>query len=108
MKMGAKAVSWSRSKVLAVGSAAVVLAGIGSASTPSPTAAVNSHASCIGIEASEISPPGTSSEFPGGMHQVAHLVRAVAGALGIPSGAIYSSVARLHAGSHEACDAAAG
>jgi hypothetical protein len=75
---------------------------------PVPVAAADAHASCIGIEASEISPPGSSDEFPGGMPQVAREVRLAADALGVAPGAIYSFVAQLHAGSHEACDAATG
>ncbi len=63
-------------------------AGVVSASTASP-------ASCVGHEASSVSPPGSSSEFPGGMSQIMPDLRA-----------IVSFFARLHEGSHEACDAA--
>lgn len=64
------------------------------------------HASCIGIEASAISPPGSSDEFPGGLPEVLAEVKTAASELGIPQGAIFSFVAKLHAGSHQACDEA--
>jgi hypothetical protein len=63
-------------------------------------------ASCIGIEASSISPPGSSDEFPDGLRGVLREVRTAAEAFGINQGAIFSSVAKLHAGSHKACDEA--
>jgi hypothetical protein len=66
------------------------------------------HASCIGIEASAISPPGSSDEFPGGLPEVLADVKAAARELGIPPGAILSFVAKLHAGSHVDCDKATG
>jgi len=64
-----------------------------------PTGVVSARAaapaSCMGHESSSISPPGTSDEFQGGMAQVMPDFRA-----------IISFFARLHEGSHEACDAA--
>jgi hypothetical protein len=62
------------------------------------------HASCMGHEASGVSPAGTADEIPGGMHQFTQLIREEFP--GVPPGAIYSTIAKLHAGSHEACDAA--
>jgi hypothetical protein len=62
-------------------------------------------ASCTGIEASSVSPPGSSDEFPGGMPQLVSTVKQEAGG---KFGPAVSSFAKLHAGSHEACDAAAG
>lgn len=59
-------------------------------------------ASCIGIEASDLSPPGSSDEFLGGMPELVSVVRGLGG----PPGAIISPVAKLRAGSHAACDAA--
>jgi hypothetical protein len=61
------------------------------------------HASCIGLEASGVSAPGTSDEFPGGVAQLVHFVQDT-----FPGqqGAIFSTVAKIHAGSHEACDEA--
>jgi hypothetical protein len=63
-------------------------------------------ASCLGIEASAVSPPGSSDEAPGGMTDIVAFVQGAAQEAGISPGAIFSSVARLHAGSHEACDEA--
>ena len=65
--------------------------------------AVDRHASCIGHEAAGISPPGSSDEFPGGVPEVHRLLDS----LGVRQGDVFSSVAKLHEGSHEACDAAA-
>ena len=64
------------------------------------------NASCLGIEASEISPPGTSDEFLGGMPALNSEVKEIANFLGVSPGAIYSSIAKLHEGSHAACDEA--
>jgi hypothetical protein len=61
-------------------------------------------ASCVGHEASNISPPGSSEEFPGGMPELQTFIRE--NFPGTPPGAISSSVAKLHEGSHEACDEA--
>ena len=66
----------------------------------------NSKASCIGFEASSIAPPGSSTEFPGGVKELVGVVQGLAAEAGIPPGAIASSVAKLHEGSHEACDEA--
>ena len=63
-------------------------------------------ASCVGIEASEISPPGSSDEAPGGVSDLVAVVRDAADQLGVSPGALVSNVAQLHEGSHEACDAA--
>ena len=65
-------------------------------------AAAGTHASCVGIEVSSISPPGSSDEFPGGVPELNGVVRS----FGVPPGVVYSAVAKLHEGSHEACDAA--
>jgi hypothetical protein len=61
------------------------------------------RASCMGHEASSVAPAGTSDEIPGGMHQFTQLIREEFP--GVPAGAIYSTIAKLHEGSHEACDA---
>ena len=61
-----------------------------------------SHASCIGIESSSIAPPGSSDEFPGGRAEISHFLKSLGG----PPGANVSGEAKLHLGSHEACDAA--
>ena len=71
---------------------------------PSGAASANAGgpASCMGHEASNISPPGSSAEIPGGMPAFNTFVREeVPG----PPGGFVSGFARVHAGSHEACDA---
>jgi ABC-type phosphate/phosphonate transport system substrate-binding protein len=73
---------------------------VGSAGPASADA--NGNASCIGFEASGISPTGSSDEFPGGMAQLQAFLR---DNVGVPTGAIVSAVAQEHLGSHEACDA---
>lgn len=61
-------------------------------------------ASCLGHEASAISPPGSSEELPGGMPQLKAVISAEFP--GVPLGLVYRSIAQLHEGSHEACDEA--
>ncbi|MFY9585923.1 MAG: hypothetical protein WAT66_00550 [Actinomycetota bacterium] len=63
-----------------------------------------SHASCVGLESSGISPVGSSDEFPGGRPQLNQVLREAFP--GVPIGAIVSQVAKIHAGSHEGCDEA--
>ena len=61
------------------------------------------HTSCMGHEASDISPPGSNSEFSGGMADFLAFLDST----GAPNrGAVVSFFAQLHEGSHEACDAA--
>lgn len=67
-------------------------------------AANGSPASCIGHEASSISPPGSSDELPGGMPQLKTYVDETFP--DVPPGVIFSTIAKIHAGSHEACDEA--
>ena len=65
------------------------------------------HASCMGIEAAALSPPGSSDEAPGGMPDIKAFLDEEAP--GVPPGqAFYSIAAHLHEGSHEACDEALG
>ncbi len=66
----------------------------------------NGNASCVGIEASSVSPPGSSDELPGGAAQLAEELRTAAGELGVPPGALFAGFAKLHEGSHEDCDEA--
>jgi hypothetical protein len=61
-------------------------------------------ASCVGFEASSISPPGSSAEFTGGMPALRQWIGQTFP--GVPPGAVLSTVAKLHEGSHEACDEA--
>jgi hypothetical protein len=73
---------------------------------PLAASAASSSSSCVGIESSSISPPGTSTEFPGGRAQLEQVIRDLARQLGVAPGKIVSQVAHLHEGSHEACDEA--
>lgn len=79
-----------------------LLAGFAAIQTGVGNAEAGTKAGCVGIEASAISPKGTSDEFPGGMPELNAFVRS----LGVPQGTVYSSIAKLHEGSHEECDAA--
>jgi len=63
-------------------------------------------ASCTGIEMAAISPPGTSDEVLGGAPQLVGEVKAFAGELGLPPGALFAFIASLHEGGHEQCDEA--
>jgi len=84
---------------------AMLLAIAGLTLSASGTAFANAAgpASCLGHEASNISPPGSSEEVPGGMPALMGFIReAVPG----PPGAFVSHAAKLHEGSHEACDEA--
>jgi hypothetical protein len=84
---------------LRIGAIAIVLV-FGSAAPA--VAEAHGNASCIGFEASGIAPPGSSDEFPGG---VAELQAFLHDNFPHQTGAIVRDTARLHLGSHEACDA---
>jgi hypothetical protein len=72
-------------------------------------AAPGETTSCMGHEASDITPPGSNEEFPDGMVGLREEVRAIAASLGgVPVGQVYRIVASLHEGSHAACDVALG
>jgi hypothetical protein len=83
--------------VVALASASLLAAGV----AQSAMGDASGNASCVGIEASGVSPPGTSEEAPGGMAELVRNTKAEAGKFG-PA---VSAFARVHAGSHEACDA---
>jgi len=68
------------------------------------SAAAGGPASCVGHESSNISPLGSSEEFPRGRPALEKFVRD--NFPGTPPGAVKSQVAKLHEGSHEACDEA--
>ena len=68
------------------------------------SAEAGTHASCVGHEASAISPKGSSDELPGGAPQLIQFLRETFP--GTPVGAIVGQIAKIHAGSHEACDEA--
>lgn len=89
---------------------AVVLIGLVIALVVIPAGAAmadaGSNASCVGLEASAISPAGTSEEFVGGMPQLVSILHEAFP--GVPLGQIIAQVAKIHAGSHEGCDEATG
>ncbi|MPZ14833.1 MAG: hypothetical protein GEU73_10505 [Chloroflexi bacterium] len=87
---------------IAIGLSLVV--GVTLASVVPAFADAGSRASCMGHEASAISPPGSSDEFPGGMPAVKQFIDVEFP--GVPPGTIYSTIAKLHEGSHKACDEA--
>jgi len=87
--------------------ASLVLAGPGAIARADVSSATATSASCMGIEAAALSPPGSSDEAPGGMPDVRAFLKE--NFPGVPPGlAFYSFAARLHEGSHEACDEALG
>lgn len=70
-------------------------------------AAPGEPTSCMGHEASDINPPGSNVEFPGGSVELRDEVREIAALFGgVPVGQVYRIIASLHEGSHEACDEA--
>jgi hypothetical protein len=90
---------WTAVVLMVAAPAGTALADAGSASS--------TPASCMGIEAAAISPPGSSEEAPGGVRDIKAFLDQVAP--GVPPGkAFFSTAARLHEGSHEACDEALG
>ena len=70
------------------------------------------QASCLGYEASDVSPPGSEDGtfsqhgMPGILAFIDMLIGA--GVVGPTRGAVIAGLAKLHEGSHEACDAAVG
>jgi hypothetical protein len=90
-----------RVAITALGCAAFLTAGgVGSA-----LGDASGQASCIGIEFSSVSPPGSSDEIPGGGAELVVATKAEAGGKFGPAARAF---AKLHEGSHEACDEAAG
>ncbi|MGH2693165.1 MAG: hypothetical protein ACRDHM_11830 [Actinomycetota bacterium] len=62
-------------------------------------------ASCMGIEAAALSPPGSSDEAPTGMPGIKAFIDEAAP--GVPPGlAFYSFAAQKHERSHDGCDKA--
>ena len=97
------------SKVLgaALTAGVFVMAGPGGMAVADVGSATGTPASCMGIEAAALSPPGSSDEAPGGMPDVKVFVDETFP--GVPPGlAFYSFAAGLHEGSHELCDEAFG
>ncbi len=89
---------WLVAVILAVG----LLAGLASAGRPAFATRPGEHASCMGHEAAGVSPPGSSEEALGGMPELKAFIDTLPG----PPGASFSFIAKLHEGSHEACDEA--
>lgn len=86
---------------------AAIVAGIPIAASAEVGSAESTPASCMGIEASALSPPGSSEEAPGGVPDVKAFLDEAAP--GVPPGQAFFSIAGgLRAGSHEACDEALG
>jgi hypothetical protein len=83
----------------AVGAVATFVLVVG---VPTSSADAGGNASCVGFEASSISPPGSSEEVPGGAPALIAFIKSEAG----KAGPAVSFVAKLHEGSHEACDEA--
>ncbi len=61
-------------------------------------------ASCMGHESSGISPPGSSDEIPDGRPGLNAFIKSAFP--DVPPGAVASTIAKLHEGSHVACDEA--
>lgn len=61
-------------------------------------------ASCMGHESSGVSPPGSSEEIPDGRKGLNAFIKSEFS--DAPPGAVISTIAKLHEGSHEACDEA--
>src|SRR5262245_59203944 len=78
-----------------VTSLAIFGSGVASADPGEP-----SKASCQGIEASFVAPPGSTSEAPGGNAEIAQINQS----LGIPAGQEFKRWARAKLETHEECD----
>lgn len=89
---------------LSLATTAILLLGAPSASADVGTAD-STPASCVGIEAAAISPPGSNDEAPGGVPDIKEFLNEVAP--GAPPGqAFFKIAAQLHETSHQACDEA--
>ncbi|OGC91763.1 hypothetical protein A2899_00760 [Candidatus Amesbacteria bacterium RIFCSPLOWO2_01_FULL_49_25] len=86
-------------KIITIGAAISLLA---ASSLPAFAVDPSAQASCMGQEAAAISPPGSSEEFPDGMPGL----KAFIDTIPVPPGTIFNIIAKLHEGSHEACDEA--
>jgi len=86
-------------KLATIGATIALLA---TSALPAFAVGPSENASCMGHEAEAISPPGSSAEFPAGMPGL----KAFVDTIPVPPGAVYSFIASLHEGSHEACDEA--
>jgi hypothetical protein len=89
---------------LFIGLCAVGVLTLGTPATHGLADTRDGPASCMGFEASALSPPGSSDESPGGMPELKRFIDE--NFPGIPPGVIFSLISHLHEGSHEACDEA--
>jgi hypothetical protein len=80
----------------------VLLVGLALGPVSSAFATAAAPASCIGHEASNLSPPGSSDELPAGMRGFNAFFRE--NFPDTPSGFYMSTFARLHELSHQGCD----
>jgi hypothetical protein len=81
-----------------------LLAGLTLGNAGTAFAAAAGPASCMGQEASNLSPPGSSDELPAGMRGFSAFFRD--NFPGTPPGSFISTIAKLHEGSHAGCDEA--
>jgi hypothetical protein len=95
-----------RNKAAATLVSGVLLGWLALAPTGTAFATAAGPASCMGHEASNLSPPGSSEELPSGMPAFSAFFRE--NFPGTPAGAFISGIAQLREGSHEACDEALG
>jgi hypothetical protein len=93
-------VTRGRLAVLSLISALVIAFAFAGVQTASADAGAG--ASCMGHEASGISPPGSSDEFAGGVPEFRQFI--ADNFPGTPAGAIISTIAKAHGVSHEACE----
>lgn len=82
---------------------AMLVIPVAAASADPGTHTGTTPASCTGIESSGIAPAGSSDEFPGGRPQLNVVLRGLFP--DTPLGQIVSGFSKVHAGSHEGCDA---
>jgi hypothetical protein len=88
----------------------LICATLGAAAVADPQE--GGRASCLGYEASDVSPPGSEDGtfsrrgMPGILAFIDALI--AAGVVGPTRGAVIAVLAKLSEGSHEACDAAVG
>jgi hypothetical protein len=84
--------------------AATLVVGLLFVLTPAAFADAAGPASCMGHEASSISPPGSSDEVPAGMRAFNAFFRE--NFPGTSPGSFVRTIAKLHEGSHADCDEA--
>ena len=80
--------------------ALAVLGGLALSGARSVSADAGGNASCMGFEASALSPPGSSNEASGGMPDLVAFAQAQPG----HPGDTFKFIASLKEGSHAACD----